>query len=283
MLFKYFYNHLSFFRRLSQIMALIFIFAVPWLNRNGFHQILGTYYSMSIGPIDIVDPALLIQSILLTKQFYITLIFAAILPVLIALVFGRVFCSWACPFNFFVELIEKIGFFARKRIKKNVNPKPLYYWISPLVFLLFILIFNTPIITFFSMPGLISSQVGQAIFFGSIGFELTFVLIIIGLEIIIARKFWCKYICPVGAILALCRTRRTLTVQFTPQKCIRSSQNPPPCQSACPLHLNPRSKGIHPYCYNCGKCISACQKHGNALNFSFQNKKQINLKEIINR
>lgn len=271
---SYILTHLHVFRRIVQIGTIIFIILVPFLNQQGYHGIIGTFYSISFGALDILDPALLLQSIILTKSFYLPLIIAAIIPILIAVLFGKIFCSWGCPFNFLSELAELL----RKKVKKtvsviNTNPKARNFWIIYGSILLLVIITGIPIITLISMPGLITAQIADSIMFKTVGIELLFVLIILLTEVLLAPRFWCKYACPVGATLSLFHTKRSLRINYNSKHCsncavVRDSV----CNVTCPLNLDPRGDDIYPYCYNCMECIDICQKNDQALNISFNKK-----------
>jgi len=264
---KFINNNLHLLRRISQIGSMVLIIVIPLLNKSGINILKGTYYSISIGELDIIDPAMALQMILLTKSILITVLLMMVVPVLLALIFGKVFCSWACPFNFLAELLTKF----KKSPSTHVrNPKAHYYWIILVIFLLLITILGIPIIAFISMPGQISALIADAIFNGTIGVEILLVLIILALEFIFNRKFWCKYVCPVGATLSLFRIKKTLKISYDPKKCAScEAKTDNFCVSACPLGLNPKLKGIYPYCYNCMECVNTCRKNGKALSITF--------------
>ena len=271
---SYILTHLHVFRRIVQVCTIVFIVLVPFLNKQGYHGIIGTFYSISFGALDIVDPALLLQSILLTKSFYLPLIIAAIIPIILAALFGKVFCSWGCPFNFISELSELLRKKARKiYFLKNVNPKKRNYWIVYVSIFLVIMITGVPLITFISMPGLITSQIADGIMFKTIGIEIFLVLIILIIEVVFAPRFWCKYACPVGATLALFHNKRSLRISYNSKNCaICELAKDRVCNISCPLNLNPRGNDIYPYCYNCMECVDICQKNGKALNISYNKK-----------
>ena len=273
---KYFYKNIKLIRRVTQILALLSIIGIPFLNKAGSRAIIGTFYSISIGNLDLIDPALMFQYILLAKEIHFPLLLAGLIPLIITLLFGKVFCGWICPFNLVAEFTDKI----RKRIRPktilttNKNPKPQYYWFVFGSIVTIIAVSGIPVITFISFPGLISAHIADYVFFGAVGFELLFILFVLVSEIFIAPRFWCKYACPVGATLALLRQKNTLSIKFDANIC---ADNCPVnlkkvsiCNAACPMQLNPKQKSIYPYCINCGDCIEACyNKGGKAIRFSF--------------
>lgn len=259
----------------------MFIIAVPLLNRFGIKDVTGTYYSISVGNLDLMDPALMFQYILLNKEAFFALILAGGIPLFITLLFGKVFCGWVCPYNLIAEYADKIRKIVRpKTIRlKNKNPRPHYYWFVFGAIVTFIAISGIPAITFLSFPGLISAQIADYVIFGALGLEILFVVFILLLEIFIAPRFWCKYACPVGATLGLLRARNTLAITYDANVCANNCpvnlKKVTLCNEACPLQLNPRQEGIYPYCINCGECIDACEnKGGQAIRFSFHSYKK---------
>ncbi len=261
------YQRLNRGRRAVQVLALLFLIAVPLLNRLGLHWITGTLYSLSIGELDIVDPVMAMQTILLTKAVYVPLLFAVIVPLGVALIFGRVFCSWVCPKNTFSDWLNILTARLSKRFRPSrtpttvKNPSPMILWGILAALLLAVWVFDAPLLSYLSLPGIISSQIAQAIMNSGAWLELGLVVLIMAVEVIVVRRFWCKFFCPVGAFIALFRTKHTLKLCYTASQCACESDKAP-CQAACPLALSPKRDDVYPYCLNCGVCVSACEKTG---------------------
>ena len=274
-----FYNKLNTYRKAVQLFSLAFLVAVPILVVNGIYSIIGTLYSITIFGVDIVDPAMALQTTILTKKLIETLIIGIIIPVLLAVIFGKVFCSWMCPFNTLSEYWQSIAKkIFPKRAKKvklqalEVNPKPILYWgILVLLFILTVLL-DFPIITFLSAPGIISAEISHYIMGMGLGLEIFVVLAIILIEGFLFKRYWCKYVCPVGGVLSLFRTPFTLRINHNEGSC-SCAANAEPCSKSCPLDLSPKRDNLYPYCYNCGLCIKTCEKTGfSALSFGFGKK-----------
>ncbi|MDZ7291553.1 MAG: 4Fe-4S binding protein [candidate division KSB1 bacterium] len=272
-----FYHRLNRLRQVVQILSIIFFIAVPILNGFGIHAILGTLYSLSIGGLDIADPLMVLQTILLTKAIYLPLLLAALLPIVLALVFGKVFCSWMCPQNTISEWIdaaEKKIFPKRWRrvhhFKRGKNPRAVWYWLILSLFIVLVPIFGLPLLSYLSAPGIITSAISQGLLGMGVGLEIAIVLSILVIEAILLRRWWCKYACPVGAFLALFRARKTLRLFYEHQAC-DCKPGTAPCYSVCPLHLAPKETAtVYPYCFNCGVCVAFCENTGSrALSLQF--------------
>jgi ferredoxin-type protein NapH len=270
------YRRLNRLRGLAQLLALAFLVAVPVLNRAGVHWIVGTLYSISIGELDIADPAMTLQTVLLTKDVFPRLLLAAAVPAVLALVLGRVFCSWLCPYNTLLEWVDR---FERRFLKQRwtrkhrrpieANPHPFAYWAILAGLLLAAVTFGVPLLSWLSAPGIVSSQIAQAVLGMGPGLELGIVAVLLVAEVALARRFWCKYACPVGATFSLFRTRRTLRIACDASRCTCGSGSEA-CAVACPLGLLPRAGDVYPHCFNCGSCLAACEKmRRGALRFRF--------------
>jgi len=270
------YKHLNTLRRIVQIATILLVVAIPILNHLGNVFLIGTFYSINIGDLVIADPAMVLQTILLHKQFYLPLIMAGAIPIIITLLFGRVFCSWMCPQNTLSELVDWIRRkVARKSGSKKggrKNPKTQYYWFAFGVIVTTVMISGIPLVGYLSAPGIISSSIADIIFIGTFGWEILLIGLILLTEFVFFRRAWCKYLCPVGATLALFRYKHSMKVHYEASRCTCGIEKSL-CQEACQFQLNPKRKGIYPYCHNCGACIDACRQEGGALTFTFVDEK----------
>lgn len=274
------YARLNKIRRLVQIFALLFLFIVPVLNLLGSHFILGSLYSISFGALDIVDPVMAFQTLVLSKILYGPLILACIIPIVLALIFGKVFCSWMCPYNTLLEWVEiiEIKYFKRwyrwtQRKRNFGNPRRRVYWAVFILLVFITLIVGLPLLSYLSMPGIISTQIAQTIRGMDPGIELGLAVGLLGVESVVANRFWCKYICPVGAGLAVFRVPNTLHLSYDEATC-DCGGSISPCEKTCPLGLSPKEAGIYPSCYNCGECLKTCEKTGSgALGFAWTQSK----------
>ncbi|NUO84300.1 4Fe-4S binding protein, partial [candidate division KSB1 bacterium] len=211
-----------------------------------------------------------LQTILLTKQIYLPLLLSVILPVVLTLIFGRVFCSWMCPQNTLSEWLDalhkrfwKSHWLRAHRRPIEKNPSPMLYWSLFAALVLAALLFALPMLSYLSLPGIISSSISQSILGMGFGIEIALVLLILISELLLARRYWCKYACPVGAMLAVFRCKYTMHLVYDESQCACHLQTEP-CHYVCPLQLSPKRENVYPYCFNCGLCTAVCEKTGRA-------------------
>ncbi len=259
-------------RRIVQISTFGLLFLTPILNRNGITFITGSLYSLAIGPVWITDPLSGLQAALISLRPDGVLLLSMALPIVISLLFGRVFCGWVCPQNTLSEIYD---YLSRKiRIKRVVirppSSAPRYIVLS--ISLAAAVTLGYPIANLISAPGIISVQIAKFMYEWVFGSDLLLIALILGLELFAVRRLWCNYICPVGGLLGLLRTARTMRIVMRPDP-----QNPCTgclaCSDACSLGLDPTAQKISSLCHNCGDCIAACAKGADGkslLSFGFK-------------
>lgn len=261
---------LTLFRRITQGLTLLLIIVVPVLNMKGITAVTGTLYSMAFGPVQITDPLSGFQVLITSATWDRVLLLSMLLPVFIALAFGRVFCGWICPQNTFSEFFD---FASRKlKLKRLFNPPPSAKWRygTLIVLLALTLGLRFPVANLISAPGIISVQATKMIYEAAVGPESGLIGLIIIAELFLIRRGWCNYVCPVGGFLGIFRFRKTMRVVYnedTEHVCGRCYE----CVRACGLGLDPMNGKIYPLCHNCGDCVTACEKikpEANPLFFS---------------
>jgi polyferredoxin len=74
-------------------------------------------------------------------------------------------------------------------------------------------------------------------------------------------RFWCRYVCPTGALMAFFQQHSFIGIQRDPVKCTKC----PHCEIKCPMQINildlPWEKFNDPECIMCMECVDACP-HG---------------------
>ncbi|MCD4748153.1 MAG: 4Fe-4S binding protein, partial [Thermoanaerobaculales bacterium] len=110
-------------RRFSQVGFLLLFVGLPFTYLKGQITVMGTLASLRVGPISLVDPVSGLASIIAAQEIGWTLVSGLILPVLLALILGPVFCSWVCPWGLVSEMLDKV-------LKRKVGRIP--SWLGPL-------------------------------------------------------------------------------------------------------------------------------------------------------
>jgi polyferredoxin len=204
--------------------------------------------------------------------------------VLVSIVFGKTFCSWLCPVGFLSELI---GDFGKKIFGKDLKlPKILDYPLRSLKYLMlgflfysvFFLMSTTALQTFLDSPYNLVSDVKMYYFFAEIS---RFSLIVIGILFllsIVLRGFWCRYLCPYGALLGITTLLSPNKIKRNPVSCIDCGL----CNKACPafIKVDKVKTVISDECTTCLNCVDACPVADTLQLKTIGTKKKINKKIV---
>lgn len=180
---------------------------------------------------------------------------------LISLIFGKSFCSWFC---FIGTLSEKMADFAERKLKIKIT---LNKWIDvPFRGVkYFLLLFFSYYIFSLSTEGLqnfldgeynMIADIKMYYFFAHISSRALFIIFILTLLSFFIRNFWCRYLCPYGALLGLLGFLSPFKIKRERKSCINCNQ----CTLACPSHIKVSQKNlvISDECSSCLRCVLAC-------------------------
>ena len=246
-------------RRTAQLLTLAAIFIIPLLNVFEITFIKGTFYSMDIGDVALADPLAIFQAFLTSRSFNLFMLTSVVIPLFIVIIFGRIWCSWFCPYYLLTEMVGKI----RSRLGLESNAPAWQEGSSSRqnmtrftvlgAGLLLVGIAGIPILNLISAPGVISSQALVLVKFHSLTFEIAFILAILVLEFFFF-KYWCRLICPTGSFLSLLQGKRGIRVTKVEADCSQCKT----CIESCPMRVDPMTEGDNPMCHNCGLCVDNC-------------------------
>jgi polyferredoxin len=187
-------------------------------------------------------------------------IFLAI--VLMSFFIGKSFCSWFCPVGFISEMLGNVGdkIFGRKIKMPKFLDYPLrsvkYLLLAFLVYTVFFMMNEIALKAFLSSPYNIVADIKMYYFFAKISRFSLIVLGVLFMLSIVFRNFWCRYLCPYGALLGFISL-------FSPNKIKRNSDTCIDCKlctKACPSFINVHKVKsiISDECTSCLSCIDVC-------------------------
>lgn len=252
------------------------------------------------------DPLILVST-LLSAHAAAKAFFLSILTIIITVFFGRVFCGWVCPLGTLNNMVGSIREKAAAHRGRDWYRIKYYILIAMLVSAVFTLqpvgimdplsllvrsfsisvyplfnygvrasfdsLYNTnlsgviavsePIFTFLKKTMLSFEQTfyNQNLLIGTIFF------IVLGLNLI-EKRFWCKYLCPLGALLGLV-SKFSLLKRSVSEDCAECGV----CGTVCPGNAAPdqKEKWKDSECLTCWNCDDVCPQ--NAVSFGFSRKK----------
>ena len=91
----------------------------------------------------------------------------------------------------------------------------------------------------------------------------SFAVTLIGM-ILIAR-FWCRYLCPMGALLSLFNRVSLLHLELRTDRCVECGA----CAVRCPMGIEPHVDHDDHNCIKCGACAEACTFSALRVRFSW--------------
>jgi len=181
---------------------------------------------------------------------------------------GRTFCSWVCPYHLLSELAEKLHLALATR--KLVTDQTFHRGLRTVCWVVFAALAAITGYTVFesiSPTGILS----RALIYGP-GLALLWVLAIILFEVVVSRRAWCRYVCPIGLTYGIAGIFSPVRVLFRLDKCFHEGD----CKKVClvPHALAMVVKGraaepkvaVGPDCTRCGLCVDVCPT--GALRFS---------------
>ena len=188
----------------------------------------------------------------------------------ITILFGRSFCGWLCAFgafNDFLYAISKRVFRMKIRIPERLDSFLKYLKYVILIFIVSVI--WTSGNNFFSglSPWEAFAQLSElpgALFQYSAGF---IILLTIVLGAILVERFFCRYLCPLGAIFSVVSRVRPLKIEKYKANCGACKLCTNNCLMGIPLYK--MDKVITGECINCFKCIETCpRKNPQAIIFN---------------
>jgi polyferredoxin len=185
--------------------------------------------------------------------------------VAMAFLFRKAFCSWLCPVGTVSEYLWKLG---RKLFRRNFR---LPGWVDiPLRGLKYLLLgfflwavssmSAWAIAAFMRSPYGVVADVKMLNFFRFIGTTGLMVLGALVVASVLVQNFWCRYMCPYGALLGLASVFSPLRIRRNVATCIDCAK----CAKACPsaLAVDKLVKITSAECTGCLECVAVCPAEG---------------------
>jgi len=236
-------------RRTRTGVVLLSIAAIAYFGfyRKGCTCPIGAIQNVTLA---LVDPRYLISFGVLAFFF---------LPLIAALLFGRVFCGSICPHG----AVQDLVLVRPKKMPEKIDR--VLKWL-PFVYL--------AVAVFFAGWGLPRATAdGTAMvarrflicewdpFIGLFRVSGSFHMLAIGAGFLVAGMFYgrpyCRWLCPYGALLSLCSRVAWKNVTVTPDKELSCGL----CAEACPYDAIHDFRADRATCVACARCYDSCPRH----------------------
>ncbi len=181
----------------------------------------------------------------------------------IALLWRKGFCGWICPVGAFSNLVERLA----RRLGILLSPPrwidlPLlagkYLLLAFFVYVIFWKMDLRQVVGFMQTPYNIAADAKMLQFFlhpSPLAASILAALVILSLVI---RNFWCRYLCPYGALLGLFALLAPVAVRRDDDACIQCSR----CDRICPTAVPVSRKTVvrSAECIGCLECVAECPR-----------------------
>jgi len=188
-----------------------------------------------------------------------TIILIAI--ILISIIMKKAFCSWMCPIGTLSESLWMVG---HKLFKRNIVVwKWLDYPLRSLKYLLlFFFVYSIAMMSveelalFIYSPYNKVADIKMYLFFAEISQFSLWTIIVLMLLSVLIKNFWCRYLCPYGALLGLVGLLSPLRITRSKQTCIDCEL----CTKVCPSNIKVHTVNQvwSDECTSCLRCVEEC-------------------------
>ncbi len=179
--------------------------------------------------------------------------------------FRRGVCAWICP----IGLISNLTEIARRymgTLKKvpqwldMVLKSIKYAAMSFFVYFIFIKMDLSQAEGFRISPYNIVADARMLKFFTAPSTATVIVILAILVFSLFLKNFWCRYLCPYGALIGLFSALGPIHIKRDEKKCAHCAI----CEERCPVSIEITEKRLikTPECIGCLECISSCPKEG---------------------
>ena len=266
-------------QRTRHIVQALFLVVNAWLGLQ-FYLWARYYERGGVGP-SVPRPAgvegwLPIAGLMNTKYFLLTghvpqihpaAMFLFIGFMLMSLLLKKAFCSWLCPVGTFSEFLWKIGrrIFGRNlRLPRwfDISLRSLKYVLLGLFVAVIGAMSAEALEDFMATPYGLVADVKMLNFFRDIGITAAVVIALLVLLSMLVQNFWCRYLCPYGALMGLASLLSPVKIRRDPDACVDCGK----CARACPagLAVDKLVQIRSVECTACMECVAVCSAQ-NAL------------------
>ncbi|HXY62484.1 MAG TPA: 4Fe-4S binding protein, partial [Nitrospirota bacterium] len=192
------------------------------------------------------------------------IMFVSILGV--SLVMKKGFCGWICPVGTLSQYVWMAGekFFGKNfRFGQftDISLRSLKYVLLVIFVVLIVIVMPLNMMVLFFIADYYKVvDVRMLKFFTEMSTVTMIVLAGLGALSLFYKNFWCRYLCPYGALLGLLSRLSPFKIRRNEEKCVHCHA----CTRHCPALIDVESKMVvkSEECFGCMTCVSRCPAKG---------------------
>lgn len=195
---------------------------------------------------------------------------------------GRAVCGWLCPFGLLQELLHKIP-------SPKLKLKKAFLYIKYVVLAVFVIILPIAVTDYMGMgkpafcqyicpagmlegavPLLLSHE-GLRQTIGPLFTLKTVILIVTVIGCVLIYRFFCRTLCPLGAIYGLCNKISIYRLEVDAHKCVNCGK----CKRECRMEVDPVKTPDSAECIRCGECARVCPTGAICVGFTARRQERV--------
>lgn len=217
-----------------------------------------------------VEAFLPISALMAAKRFIFTGMWDMVHPagltlffafIWMALLFRKSFCGYVCPVGLVSNIVEQVGrkFKLQRELPKvadRILSIPKYIILCGFAYFILIGMSVRQIRSFLTLPYNYVADSKMLAFFLAPSTTTLLVLVALIVVSLFIRNFWCRFLCPYGALLGLFSIFSPTAIVRDKSTCISCGK----CRKICPsaIHVDTKEAVNSPECIGCTECIGVC-------------------------
>ena len=189
------------------------------------------------------------------EKIQLSAVILLFIVIILSILVGPAFCGWICPFGTYQDFLNNIGQKLFKKKFNNIIPKKMkdvlkYFRYFVLIWVIYITASSTLLLfknvdPYYALFNFWTGEVGLLSIISLIFFTVLS---------LIEKRPWCKYFCPLGALLGISNKFRIFSIKRNPNTCIDCKK----CDNNCPMdiEISSKEKIKDPRCISCLECSS---------------------------
>jgi ferredoxin-type protein NapF len=226
-----------------------------------------------------LDPLVAIIA-MFTSGILITGLMFSLVILVLTILFGRFFCGWICPLGGLIDFFEWItnGYKRKEKDQNRLNQLSVIKFgvlilvVAGSAFSFQFVYFFDPVVIMTRFMGMMLVPVQKTLFQEStfvVPHAVQFLLFTLGILMLsfIVRRFWCRVICPLGALLGL--VARFSPLGFVQKECNECAACRRKCRTGAIIDMKAQVTKTQE-CIRCFDCLDACPQNTRIVTWNGQ-------------